>query len=147
MNYHSELPFVSRSPASTLLLVLAMRWLSDGKELAAGRALALTSLLRAFPLSLAGYLVVRHKSRVFFYIGFGVVAGLGITVALLGVARSLSFVRLIVPLSEQLNRAGNASLAAFIYHYVLARGPGRESLFTAKSSQYWLGRASVWLIR
>ena len=44
-----------------LMLVLAMRWLAIGREVAAGLMLALAAMLKAFPLVLALYLIITRR--------------------------------------------------------------------------------------
>ena len=85
-----------------LLLVLAMRWLRTGREAPAGIAVAVASLLRAFPLLLLGYLVVRRRWIALFYAAFGLLVGFAVTCAFLGISRSFAFFELVVPLSQQL---------------------------------------------
>ncbi len=70
-----------------LMLVLVMRWLASGREIAAGLMLALTIMLRAFPIALAGYLLATRRWRAlaamsigFVVIGIVTTAGLGLNV-------------------------------------------------------------------
>jgi Glycosyltransferase family 87 len=75
-----------------LMLVLMLRWLQDGHEARAGLILALAGALRAFPLVMAGYLLLRGRWRVLGCTAAGL-AILGIvTLATLGLPLCVSFV-------------------------------------------------------
>lgn len=75
-----------------LMLAMMMRWMEDGHDSAAGLILALAGLLRGFPLLLVGYLALRRKWRALAYTAAGVSSGGVLTLALVGVPYSLSFV-------------------------------------------------------
>lgn len=70
-----------------LMLVLVMRWLASGREIAAGLMLALAIMLRAFPIVLAVYLFATRRWRALAAMTIGIVvigivttAGLGLNV-------------------------------------------------------------------
>lgn len=100
------------------LLVLAMRSLGRGRggDLGAGAAIALAGLLRAFPLLLAGYLVARRNWRALFWMVAFCVAGTLATAWMIGVARCLSWVKMIAWNSGywQSSLAFNIGLAPFV---------------------------------
>lgn len=73
-----------------LMLVLMMRWMERGWDAGAGLLLALAVLLRAFPLILAGYFVLRRRWTVCRWLGFGLIAGAAATWAVVG-PRCLDF--------------------------------------------------------
>jgi Glycosyltransferase family 87 len=74
-----------------LMLVLMFRWLEEGHEAAAGLILALAGALRAFPLAMAGYLLLRGHWRALFYTAVGLAVTGIVTVAALGLPLCLSF--------------------------------------------------------
>ena len=75
-----------------LMLVLMLRWLQEGRDARAGLILALAGALRAFPLVMAGYLLLRGRWRALCYTAAGL-AILGIaTLATLGLPLCVSFV-------------------------------------------------------
>jgi hypothetical protein len=70
-----------------LMLVLVMRWLASGREIAAGLMLAFAIMLRAFPIVLALYLLATRRWRTLAAMTVGIVviglvttAGLGLNV-------------------------------------------------------------------
>jgi Glycosyltransferase family 87 len=75
-----------------LMLVLMLHWLEEGHDGAAGLILALAGALRAFPLVLAGYLLLRGQWRALFYTAVGLAIISIITVAMLGLPLCASFV-------------------------------------------------------
>jgi hypothetical protein len=74
-----------------LMFVLMLRWMERGKDASAGLILAFASLLRVFPLLMVGYLILMKRWRVLAYTMVGLVAGGLVTVALVGVGHSISF--------------------------------------------------------
>jgi hypothetical protein len=74
-----------------LMFVLMLRWMERGRDAAAGLILAFAILLRAFPLLLVGYLVLIKRWRAVAYTMVGVAVGGLVTVALVGMHRSFSF--------------------------------------------------------
>ncbi len=73
------------------LLVLAMRAMEVRRDGLAGLALATAGLLRAYPLLLLFYLLVRGKRRVFVSAIAGVLGGIVITLVAFGFSRCISF--------------------------------------------------------
>ncbi len=78
-----------------LLLTVFMRSLKSGRQALAGAVLGLAGLLKVFPLALIGYLILRRKSKAIVYTGLSLVLGLLVTLALVGVDRSLHFVHVV----------------------------------------------------
>jgi alpha-1,2-mannosyltransferase len=74
-----------------LMFVLMLRWMERGREAAAGLILALAILLRAFPLLLVGYLLLMKRWRAVAYTMLGLAVGGLMTVVLVGIDRSFSF--------------------------------------------------------
>ncbi len=95
-----------------LMLVLMLRWMERGKDASAGLVLAFASLLRVFPLLMVGYLILTKRLRVLAYTIVGLVAGGLLTVVLVGVGRSLSFLLASGYLTQQWAQAlpGNIAL-------------------------------------
>lgn len=72
-----------------LLLVLMLRWMErDG---AAGLILALAALLRAYPLTIGLHLVAQRRWRALAFVCGGLAVGGAVTMALVGIERSLSW--------------------------------------------------------
>jgi Glycosyltransferase family 87 len=67
-----------------LMLVIMLRWIEQGRDASAGLMLALAGLLRAFPLALAGYLVLRRRWTACLWCGVGLAAGAAVTYAMVG---------------------------------------------------------------
>jgi alpha-1,2-mannosyltransferase len=95
-----------------LMLVLMLRSLERGKEASAGLILAFASLLRVFPLLMVGYLILMKRWRALAYTIFGLVVGGVVTVTLVGVRHSLSFLLASGYLTQQWAQAlpGNIAL-------------------------------------
>jgi hypothetical protein len=95
-----------------LMLVLMLRWMEGGKDASAGLILAFASLLRVFPLLIVGYLILMKRWRVLAYAMVGLFAGGLVTVALVGVGRSFSFLLASGYLTQQWAQAlpGNIAL-------------------------------------
>jgi hypothetical protein len=74
-----------------LMLVLMMRWMTVGHDAAAGLILGVAVVIRGFPLLMVGYLLLRKRWRVIAYTGVGIAIGGLLTVAILGLAQTLSF--------------------------------------------------------
>jgi alpha-1,2-mannosyltransferase len=74
-----------------LMFVLMLRWMERGRDAAAGLILAFATLLRAFPLLLVGYLILMKRWRAVAYTMVGLAVGGLVTVALVGMDRSFSF--------------------------------------------------------
>jgi hypothetical protein len=98
------------------MLVLAMRWLEEDHPRLAGFAIGLASLTRMFPGLLLGYLVLGQRWRVLTASLVTITAGALLTVALIGLDRSLGFVRgtQVLANKEWLDLNGNASLTAIV---------------------------------
>jgi len=75
-----------------LMFVLMLRWLECGRDAAAGLILAFATLLRAFPLLMVGYLILMKRWRAVAYTMLGLAAGGLVTLALMGIGNTLSFV-------------------------------------------------------
>jgi glycosyl transferase family 87 len=108
-----------------LLLLGMMAALRRGHDLAAGLLLASASLLRIYPVVIAGYLVVTRRWRALLYtIMFGVI-GVLVTACVLGVGRMLSFAQVYTFLTARhwLGVAANVSLNAFVSRVFWLAGP------------------------
>jgi len=117
----------SKLPA-LLLLVLVMRWIDRGRDRRAGLTLAFASLLRFFPFALGGFLLLQQRWRVLFYAAIGVVIGSAVTVAVVGIHNSVSFVTAAVLLVDQswTDTARDISIDTFIsrqFHALMPRSP------------------------
>jgi hypothetical protein len=99
-----------------LMFVLMLRWMERGKDAAAGVMLAFASLLRAFPLLLVGYLILMKRWRVLAYTIVGLVVGGLMTMALVGIGRSVSFLLAPGYLTQQWVQVlpGNIALATTV---------------------------------
>ncbi len=98
------------------LMAGAMRAMEREREGAAGLLIASAGLLRAYPLLLVGYFVVRRKWRAVAFAATGIAAGAFVTVATLGFTQSLSFVHGASWVTDYsiVNRVDNLSLGPFV---------------------------------
>jgi len=122
------------------LLAGAMRAMERKREGTAGLLIAAAALLRAYPLLLAGYFVIRRKWRAVAFATAGIAAGLFVTVATVGFTQSLSFVHGALWLTDYsiVNRVDNLSLGPFVsrtWWAFTGTAPG--------SSADWLRRAAI----
>jgi len=122
------------------LLAGAMRAMERKREGTAGLLIAAAGLLRAYPLLLAGYFVIRRKWRAVAFATTGIAAGLFVTVATVGFTQSLSFVHGALWLTDYsiVNRVDNLSLGPFVsrtWWAFTGTAPG--------SSADWLRRAAI----
>lgn len=74
-----------------LLLVAMLRCMHRGRDGAAGILLAAAGLLWVFPLLLGGYVILRRRWRMLAYLIAGLAIGGIATLAIMGIATSLSF--------------------------------------------------------
>ena len=122
------------------LLAGAMRAMERKREGTAGLLIAAAALLRAYPLLLAGYFVIRRKWRAVAFATAGIAAGLFVTVATVGFTQSLSFVHGALWLTDYsiVNRVDNLSLGPLVsrtWWAFTGTAPG--------SSADWLRRAAI----
>src|SRR5271155_4357246 len=122
------------------LMVAAMRAMERERDGAAGVLIAASTLLRAYPLLLVGYFVLRRKWRAVIFAAAGIAAGGLATVALLGWSQTLSFIHGAVRLTDYsvVNRVDNLSLGPFVsrmFWSLTATMPG--------SSADWIRRAAI----
>jgi hypothetical protein len=98
------------------LMVAAMRAMERERDGTAGLLIASVGLLRAYPLLLVGYFVVRRKWRAVGFATAGIAAGVFLTVAALGFTQSLSFVHGASWVTDysMMNRVDNLSLGPFV---------------------------------
>ncbi|HVA40611.1 MAG TPA: glycosyltransferase family 87 protein [Candidatus Binataceae bacterium] len=124
-----------------LMFVLMLRWMERGRDAPAGLILAFASLLRIFPLLLVGYLILMKRWRVLAYTMVGLAVGGLVTLALVGIGRSFSFLLAPRLLTEQWAQAlpGNIALATtmarmFWYFFGVHLGATLD----------WTRRAATW---
>jgi Glycosyltransferase family 87 len=106
-------------------LVLAIRWLEAGRDASAGLVLAAAALLRAYPLALGGYLLVRRRWAALSWMIGAVVAGALLTIAVAGWETCYSFRIAINFMTGRhfLDQAGNVALASIISRAFWYFGP------------------------
>jgi len=99
-----------------LMIVLAARWLSAGKDGPAGTMLAFATLLRVFPGLLAGYLIARRRWRALGYMAIGLAIGTAATIVLVGRHTSMGFVTRLGFLTKDnwIYRPANIALSSFV---------------------------------
>jgi hypothetical protein len=122
------------------LMVAAMRAMERERDGAAGLLIAAVGLLRAYPLLLIGYFVIRRKWRAVAFATIGIAAGVFVTVAALGLAQSLSFIHGALRLTDYsiVNRVDNLSLGPFVSRTFWALTGNASG-----SSADWTRRAAV----
>jgi hypothetical protein len=122
------------------LLAGAMRAMERERDAAAGLLIAAAGLLRAFPLLLIGYFVIRRKWRAVAFAVAGFAAGVFVTVAALGLTQSQSFVHGALNLTDYsiVSRVDNLSLAPFVSRTFWALTGSASG-----SSADWARRAAV----
>ena len=98
------------------LMVAAMRAMERDRDGAAGLLIAAGALLRAYPLLLVGYFVLRRKWRAVIFAMTGIAAGGFATVAILGLSQTLSFLHGALWLTDYrvVNRVDDLSLGPFV---------------------------------
>jgi hypothetical protein len=108
--------FAQTQIAVLLLIVIAMRSLESGRERTAGVAIAAASLLKVFPLAVAGYFIVRRRWRACAWTLGGLLAGGAMTVLAFGVERNTSFVAAtyVTRSAGFLARPANIALGSFV---------------------------------
>lgn len=99
-----------------LMLVLAIRALERSRDAQAGLILAAAALLRAYPLAMAGYLIVRRHWRALGWMAAGLVIGGAITLAAIGLNTFLDFryATAFVTTRFFLEQPANIALGSFI---------------------------------
>jgi hypothetical protein len=122
------------------LMAAAMRAMERERDGTAGLLIATAALLRAYPLLLVGYFLMRRKWRAVAFATAGVAAGGLVTVAVLGLAQTLSFVHgaLWVTDYSVVQRVDDLALGPFVsrmFWAVTATAPG--------SSTDWVRRAAI----
>src|SRR5580658_10735601 len=122
------------------LIAAAMRAMERYRDGTAGLLIATAALLRAYPLLLVGYFLMRRKWRAVAFATAGVAAGGLVTVAVLGLAQTLSFVHgaLWVTDYSVVQRVDDLALGPFVsrmFWAVTATAPG--------SSTDWVRRAAI----
>ncbi|MGC2492830.1 glycosyltransferase family 87 protein [Candidatus Binatus sp.] len=122
------------------LMVAAMRAMERDRDGTAGLLIAAAALLRAYPLLLVGYFVIRRKWRAVNFAIAGIAAGGFATLAILGLAQTLSFIHGALWLTDYrvVNRVDNLSLGPFVsrmFWSITGIAPG--------SSADWVRRAAI----
>ncbi len=109
--------FYAQTQVLILLLFVLMMWaMGRGYDRTAGLFLALAGLIKIFPLLMVGYFVTRHRWRAVAYTAAGVVAGALVTIAMIGVQRSLGFMNGVhsITSNEFIARPANIALGSFV---------------------------------
>jgi len=111
-----------------LLLLVMMRALRTGKDWVAGTALATAILLRIFPATMAGYLLVRREWRALAYTAIVTAVGGAMTLLATGFRTGLSFFGVIgfVTGPEWMSSETNVALGAAIsrlFGYMFGNNP------------------------
>jgi Glycosyltransferase family 87 len=122
------------------LMVAAMRAMERERDGTAGLLIAAAALLRAYPLLLVGYFVIRRRWRAVIFATAGIAAGGFATVAILGLSQTLSFIHGAFWLTDYkvVNRVDDLSLGPFvsrIFWSLTGTAPG--------SSADWVRRAAI----
>jgi Glycosyltransferase family 87 len=122
------------------LMAAAMRAMERERDGAAGLLIATAALLRAYPLLLVGYFLMRRKWRAVAFAAAGVAAGGLATVAVLGWAQTFSFVHgaLWVTDYSVVQRVDDLALGPFVsrmFWALTATAPG--------SSTDWVRRVAI----
>jgi hypothetical protein len=122
------------------LMVGAMRAMERERDGTAGILIALAGLLRAYPLLLVGYFFIRRKWRAFEFAMAGIAAGVFATVAILGLAQTLSFVHGASWLTDNylVSRVDNLALGPFVSRTFWALTSTAHG-----SSAEWVRRAAI----
>jgi hypothetical protein len=122
------------------MTVLAMRAMEDEREGTAGLFVALAGLLRAYPLLLLGYFVLRRKWKALKFAIAGILVGALIPVVILGFPRCLSWVH---------GAAWVSNHDRMIYPLVISVAPFVSRMFwaifgsTTGLATDWLRRAAI----
>lgn len=122
------------------LMAAAMRAMERDRDGTAGLLIATAALLRAYPLLLVGYFLMRRKWRAVAFATAGVAAGGLVTVAVLGLAQTFSFVHgaLWVTDYSVVQRVDDLALGPFVsrmFWALTATAPG--------SPTDWMRRAAI----
>jgi Glycosyltransferase family 87 len=98
------------------LIVAAMRAMERDRDGTAGLLIAVGALLRAYPLLLVGYFVLRRKWRAVIFATTGIAAGGFATIAILGLPQTLNFIHGGLWLTDYsvVSRVDNLSLGPFV---------------------------------
>ncbi len=122
------------------LMVGAMRAMERERDGPAGLLIALAGLLRAYPLLLVGYFVIRRKWRAVEFAMAGIAAGVFATVAILGLTQTLSFVHGASWLTDDylVSRVDNLALGPFVSRTFWALTGTAHG-----SSSDWVRRAAI----
>ena len=99
-----------------LMLVLVIRALERSRDAEAGVILAAATLLRAYPLAMAGYLVVRRRWKALGWMLAGLIVGGLVTVAAVGLKTCLDFKYVPGLITQRyfLSNPSNIALGSFI---------------------------------
>ena len=99
-----------------LMLVLVIRALERSRDAEAGVILAAATLLRAYPIAMAGYLVVRRRWKALGWMVAGLIVGGLITVAAVGLKTCLDFKYVPALITQRyfLENPSNIALGSFI---------------------------------
>jgi len=122
------------------LMAGAMRAMERERDATAGLLIAAATLLRAYPLLLVGYFLIRRKWRAVGFATAGIAAGVLVTFAALGSTQTLSFVHGTLGVTDYavVKRVDDLSLGPFVSRMFWAftgTAPG--------SSSDWARRAAI----
>jgi len=109
--------FYAQTQVLILLLFLLMMWaMGRGYDRTAGLFLALAGLIKIFPLLMVGYFVTRRRWRAVAYTAAGLIAGALVTIAMVGLQRSLGFMNGVhsITSNEFIERPANIALGSFV---------------------------------
>jgi hypothetical protein len=122
------------------LMVAAMRAMERDRDGTAGLLIAVASLLRAYPLLLVGYFVLRRKWRAVIFATTGIAAGGFATIAILGLPQTLNFIHGGLWLTDYsvVSRVDNLSLGPFVSRMFWSLTGTRPG-----SSADWVRRAAI----
>jgi hypothetical protein len=121
-------------------MVAAMRAMERDRDGTAGLLIAVASLLRAYPLLLVGYFVLRRKWRAVIFATTGIAAGGFATIAILGLPQTLNFIHGGLWLTDYsvVSRVDNLSLGPFVSRMFWSLTGTRPG-----SSADWVRRAAI----
>lgn len=150
----SHFEFAQSQILVMFILVLMMRLMESGYEAGAGVLLSLAGLLRAYPLLLVVYLLIKRRWRAVAFTVGGVVVGGAFTALMLGPARTFSFLAAVgligspnslsggMSIGFQRARVGNASVQSSVAMLFMTLGSNWSNSL-ARSVTSWLVQVAL----